>query len=269
MSMRRSNKPEWLMDAETCIGIGLGSTSCSEHEHGTTGLNFAFGLNEALDGLPRRTMTLLPKGMSLIEFKTRKDTRMKRPSVPGLALIYDEPYFSSEPAHHLKDELAYFGESKLAAAWNDRSFGITAYTEEDRIRLKVLWDAFHRNDVAFWTNVGVFHSGTGLTFAVPSLVPEVHKTTMLEGDLDIKRLLEASKATGVEALLKQAGKRWMGLAPKWSKELKSTKDGIVRTEFEVLYWLDPWGSDNAKFGYFTVEDLRLWAKNEGPVLKNG
>lgn len=257
------------MDGEICIGIGLGSASCSEHEHGTSGLNSVFGLNDTLDGLPRRTMTLLPKGMNLIEFKTQKNTRIKRPSVSGLAIIYEEPYFSSEPARHLKNELDYFGESKLAAAWNDRSFGIAAYTEEDRSRLKMLWDAFHRDDVAFWTNVGVFHSGTGLTFAVLSLVPEVHKNTMLEGDLDIKRLLEASKATGIEPLLKQAGKRWMGLAPKWSKDLKSTKDGEVKTAFEVLYWLNPWDSDKAKYGYFTVEDLQLWAKNEGPVLKHG
>lgn len=256
-------------DGGSCIGIGLASSPWAEHEFGTGTLNMLFGLNGELDGLPRRTMTVLPKGLNLIEFKTRAEKRMKRPSVKGLALIFSEPHFRAEPKDELKEELNYYGESKMAAAWDEKSFGITAYTEEDKAKLRALWDAFHRNDVAFWINIGVFHSGTGLTFAIPSLVPQRLKDEMLENDLDIARLKQSAEATGVTELLKTAGKRWMALSPKWAKELKDVGKGKITTAYDVMYWLNPWNGDKDNYGWFTVEDLQLWAKNEGPVPKHG
>lgn len=267
--MRRSYRPEWLMDGETFLGVGLGSDACAEHEWGTKVLRAHFGLDESLDGLPRRTITLLPRGLELIEFKTEANSRMKRKALKALAIFYKEPSdYGEKPLFTLKEgELRYYGEDKMSAAWDEKSFGLVAYTEEDQKKLKLLWEAFQRKDVAFWPNVGVFHSGTGLTFAIPSLVPQKHKAEMLEGDLDHKRLKAKSEATGIDSLLTKAGKRWFALSPKWSKELKDVGRGEIKTEHEVLYWLNPMEQDRYNSGWFTVEDLLLWAKNEGPVIK--
>src|SRR3954469_15041703 len=105
MSIRRTRQPEWLVEGGGCIGIGLGSSSWAEHEFGISELNFAFGLTETLDGLPRRTITTLPKGLNRIEFKARKDTRMKRPSVQRLAIFFSDPYVGSSFEYVSKDEL--------------------------------------------------------------------------------------------------------------------------------------------------------------------
>jgi hypothetical protein len=269
MSMRRSNKPEWMLEGEVLVGVGLGSDCCSEHEWGTKELQDHFGLDAALDGLPRRTVTVTPSGLELLEFKTRANSARNQKASQALAIFYRYPSsYGQTPLETLqKGELQRHGEEGLSAAWDEKSFALVAYAEEDRKKLKQLWEAFQRKDIAFWPNVGVFHTGTGLTFAIPSLVSQANKELMLEGDLDYKLLLKKSEAIGIETLLKEAGKRWYALSPKWSKELKSTKDGEVKTTHEVLYWLNPMEQSQYNSGWYTVEDLKLWAKNEGPVVK--
>lgn len=267
--MRRSNKPEWLLEGGTLLGIGLGSDFCAEHEWGTKELQERFGLDASLDGLSRRTVTVLPSGLELLEFKTRANSARNQKASQALAIFYRFPSsYGQTPLETLqRGELQRHGEEPLSAAWDEKSFAIIAYAEEDQQKLKQLWEAFQRKDVAFWPNIGVFHTGTGLTFVVSSRVPQKHKDAMLEGDLDHKRLLKESDATGIELLLKAAGKRWYALSPKWSKELKSTKDGEVKTVHEVLYWLNPMEQHQYNSGWYTVEDLKLWAKNEGPIVK--
>jgi len=269
MSMRRSYNAEWLLEGDALIGVGLGSDFCAEHEWGTKELQDYFGLDAALDGLPRRTVTDVPSGLELFEFKTRANSARNQKAFQALAIFYRYPSsYGKNPLEILqKGELQRHGKEGLSAAWDEKSFALIAYAEEDRKKLKQLWEAFQRKDIAFWPNIGVFHTGTGLTFVMPSLVPQKHKDAMLESDLDYKLLLKKSEALGIETLLKEAGKRWFSLTPKWSKDLKSTKDGEVKTAYEVLYWLNPMEQQRYNSGWYTIEDLKLWAKNEGPVVR--
>ena len=75
-------------------------------------------------------------------------------------------------------------------------------------------------------------------------------------DEDYFRLITVASETGIYKILKDAGKRFFALSPKWKDDNKE----------EVVFWLNPIEQHIYNYGWFTVEDLKLWAKNEGPVM---
>jgi hypothetical protein len=178
-----------------------------------------------------------------------------------------ESYYR-QPEDWVKDQELYrYDEKKgLCCAWDQKSFGIVAYEEKDKKNLRLLWDAFQRKDIAFWANVGVFHMGGGLILCITSKIPEKDVKQQLADDLDHKELLKQSKETGIEEELKAAGKRWYALSPRWSKTLKSTVNGEIKTKYPVVYWLNPQDQHIYNHGWWTVEVLKEWAQNKGPVM---
>lgn len=39
------------------------------------------------------------------------------------------------------------------------------------------------------------------------------------------------------------------------------------TKYAIVFWLNPWEQRIHHSGWFTVEELELWAENKGPVMK--
>lgn len=288
--MRRTNEPKWVMSVpegdggeggEVFHGLALGSDFCAEHEWGTRALRGAFGLDESKDGLERRTVGRVPEGFFYVEAKTH--------SVLGYTSQgwqSPEAYFAREVKSgvlHQPDrwvpgakpgEKGRFEKGTLACAWDEKSFGIAAWGTKrgpERSRLRLLNDAFRRLDVAFWSNVGPFHLGGGLIFAVASKVPEESRTKILAADLDAKALKEAAAALGVEQMLRDARRQWYALSPAWASSFKEVirEQGTepVKTEHPVLFWLNPMDQRAFNFGWFTVEQLGEWAVGKGPVMK--
>lgn len=62
-------------------------------------------------------------------------------------------------------------------------------------------------------------------------------------------------ATGVEAKLKAAGKRWYALSP------RRFDDG------RLMAWLNPMEQHEYNYGWFSIADLEMWAQGKGPVIK--
>lgn len=272
--MRRTNEPKWVLGEDGgLLGLAMGSDFCSEHEWGTARLRESFGLpGDEVDGLERRRVRLIPEQFFFVEAKTHT------------VLGFNPEVYNDTPAGYFAREVKtgslhppgkWLGERpELACAWDEKRFGAAAWGTKkgpDRSRLRSLYDAFRRLDVAFWANVGPFHLGTGLTFVIASKVPKQHSDAMLEADLDRKRLLTAASETGIERELQEAGLRWYALSPKWSKELKSViRDGgteVVETQYPVMFWLNPMEQQKHNHGWFTVEQLREWVSGRGPVPK--
>ena len=79
----------------------------------------------------------------------------------------------------------------------------------------------------------------------------------------------SAAATGIEEVLKKAGKRYYALSPRWAASIKGTKNGEVETKYGVVFWLNPCDQYKNNYGHFTVEELQQWAKGEGPIPKKG
>jgi len=260
--LRRGNEPKWIyLPNGDLAGVSLSSDFCAEHEWGVDGLRRLLGCDSSLDGVERRQIRTLPVSLRLHSGiqKHPSDRRKKGAEYDSLFLSPVESYYRSLDDWMDSSDLRVYGDKTLAAAWDQETFGIAAYGEKDKKNLKTLWDAFQAKDIAFWPNIGVFHMGAGLIFCIASKIPENDLKQMLTDDLDHKELIKNSEAIGLEKELKAAGKAWYALSPKWAKETKH------KTAFPVVYWLNPQQQDRTNYGMFTVEDLRLWAQDKGPI----
>lgn len=268
--MRRGREPKWVyLDNGDLAGIAMGSDFCSEHEWGVKHMRYLFGCDEEKDGIERRQVTKIPKDLHWYTGTSEhpNDKRRKGAAYDAIFLSPTESYYR-QPKDWVNDRELYRYDEKtgLCCAWDEKTFGIVAYGEKDKKNLALLWDAFQRKDVAFYPQVGVFHLGGGLIFCIISKVPKKDVDAMLEQDLDYKKLLEAAKATGIEEELTKAGKGWYALSPKWSKEIRSTVNGEVKTAYPVIFWLNPRDQDRHNFGWWTVEILKEWAQDKGPIM---
>ena len=89
-------------------------------------------------------------------------------------------------------------------------------------------------------------------------IPKEIVDKVMEEDIDYQKLQKvAFKKTKIEKILKKAGKDYYALVPRWDNEEKT----------EVKYWLNPRDQENVNYGWFSLEDLKLWAKNKGPIPK--
>ena len=60
----------------------------------------------------------------------------------------------------------------------------------------------------------------------------------------------------IEQELRKAGKRWFSIGSRVIQD----EDGTLRT------WLNPMDQNKYNCGWFTFDDLRAWARDEGPVI---
>jgi hypothetical protein len=67
--------------------------------------------------------------------------------------------------------------------------------------------------------------------------------------------------------LTKAKKKWFALSPKWSGEIKSTVNGEINTQFDVIFWLNPMDQHTNNAGWWTVEQLMQWGEGKGPVVE--
>jgi len=254
--MRRAHDANLIEGA----AINLGSDSCAEHEWGIKKTLENFGITaptSLLYGIACRTARTVPT-VFLLE------------GTDKTALVYDG-YLSFQVERHqakvgwkdLSNELKGDG-PKLITAWDEDSFGIVAFKDQERAFLRELHQAILNMDVAIWLGGGGVFKNAGLCLGIVSKLPEEGKKVMAESDLDRMNLHETAAKTGVEERLRKAGLRWFALSPRWtfSKEKE-------RTEHPVVFWLNPIEQDVYNYGWFTVEELDMWVQGIGPIPKKG
>lgn len=261
--MRRSREAKVLLQDGKLYGFNLGADFTSEHEWGVDKLKRAFGVSNTKNkifggvkqilGVDARTITKLPTDML---------------HYGGITIDKKEYYFficCDSYFSNIKEitvdmlkgfEIYPFKEDvHIFTAWDEDSFGILV-DDTYKKELSDLYEAFNRKDIVIGIGKsGAFNNG-GLTFLVRSLIPESTVQGFYESDLDVINLKKAAEKTGIEKILKEAGKKYYALSPSW-------KD---KTKTEVIFWLNPVEQNIYNFGWFDVEKLKQWANNEGPVI---
>lgn len=254
--MRRGNDNGILKDTSgKIVGINLGADYTSEHEWGIDDLKKAFGITGKGYGIERRTVNQVPSNMTFIDDK--KQT----------VLLVVNIYGTAKPnLNHFDIGRTTYNEGKLLTAWDSKTFGINAETESDREAVREIHTAIKNNDLAIWLGGGGVFQNAGLVLAIVSRIPDEGKKTLYDADIDAEKLKNAALKTGIAAKLEKAGCRSFALSPKWAGEIKSTVNGKVKTKHEVIFWLNPYDQQNHEYGWYTVEDLELWAQGKGPVI---
>lgn len=265
--MRRAyNYTMWILnDDREVIGLALGADTTSEHSVGYDELMTSLGIQKEFQhGLADRKAKRTPPAFWYREYELPDGTPAAillvgdiRGDIDKLDPLKLPPILAQEVDFRTYEHQPKRG--NLVCAWDSRGFCINVKTDEQVDRLRQFHQAIAENDIAIGTdliNKDDYPRAGGLILVRPSMLhPQVVKD-VYEKDQKGVRLKIAAQATGIHQELLDAGKRWFALSPRWKDEQES----------EVLFWLNPYNQKDYKSGLYSVDELRLWAKDEGPII---
>ena len=264
------------------LGISLGYDHCAEHEWGIKELMNSFGLPEdpKIFGVEKRAITKsgepdLQYFKGIIKDKKRHDILIFSDSYSWMdnekekeKSVRDNAK-SSVPWYYLNDEKRE-EEDRIGCAWDQKSFAIVAQSPENKKRLGEIYEAFLDKDIILGLNGSSNpFAGEGLTFMIKSRFPQEAATRVYEVDKAQYELKEDFRKSGIENKIIKAFKKskssyhpFFALSPR-----RLDKEGMKKhnTKYPFWCWLNPSDQQNNNSGMFTVEQLELWIKGEGPI----
>lgn len=265
----------WLVSETGQIyGFALGFDFCAEHEYGAPAIKEALGI--ARDGIPigieDRTMTRVPEELAFVEYVHKsRDGRVKR-TMPAALLVLKKYRTQQEMSGNIAEtigacdvafqvdftEKVYYKPEKhdIKVAWSAHSgFAIHVRGEDNVRKLKELHDAFHAQDISLADPQIDGFKRNPLCFVINSRFPEAIKAEVRQRDLDYLELQNAAAKTGVKEMLANAGKRYYALEADW----------LDKSKQEVVFFLNPFEQQKYDSGWYSVEELEAWAREEGPI----
>lgn len=278
----------FIMEGDTLVGINLGWDFAAEHEMGIRGIRARLGMydpdekippavlhraaaavpqfaryfsneNPMCFGLPRRIITRVPDCLQFFELTHVEKRGRARRKVKGYALIMDYFFFTdAQSTSHLPSGLHFpppDDPNGIVTAWDNSSFGVVV-REEHKDKLAEIYQAFQRLDICVFLGAAGPFSNGGLRIVIASRLPAEVPEMWYRKDESTYRLRKAVEATGIEEYLRQKGKRYYALRPRWRNE----------EETEFWFWLNPMDQYRYKAGWYTLEELRLWGEDKGPVV---
>lgn len=270
----------WHLDQHgEVIGFSLHGDACTEHEVGISEFKEELGLPKAFEnGLADRVNTRIPASF---RFETYDD----HGEPAALLLISSHARFNEgEPAtpHYMASETSFrtgFGgrgsereqqearhRERFAGAWDSSGFLLRVKGKGYVDRLAKMAKALETHDLALGGYLiedkrdrkpGEAPVG-GLTLVRASRVnPELAEKLLAKDQSDARLRAAANEVLpGLTSTLKASGKLWFALTPRWKDD----------TERELTFWLNPYEQSDHHAGFFTEDELRAWARNEGPVM---
>ena len=234
-------------DAKKPIGVIIGHDFCCEHECGIRPLLDMFGVtfNPKAIGVKARKITRVPPGLQWI----RKGIRagILQPTPFSVAYEGDKCEENAWKNHH------DYGPGGLYSSWDEKSFMLTSDKANEIAALREIFDAFQGCDIVITTLAGGFGTNPFLGIA-SALIPDIIKTWE-DHDLHHIKVQVAFKKTGIEKVLTKAKRGYFSLVP------KQDRGG------PLMFWLNPFEQEIYNSGYFTLQDLKDWAKGRGKVIK--
>ncbi len=149
----------------------------------------------------------------------------------------------------------------LVGAWDNKSFLVLARSDKAKASLRDLYDSVMELDAMFTMPMG-FLQTRGLCVIRASDFPVEAAKKLLVDDMDTFIGEKAFHETGIEAVLKTKGKRWFSLGSRFGEGQRQQPMNTWKC------WLNPREQDIHNYGYFTIEELRLWGDDKGPVMKS-
>lgn len=145
----------------------------------------------------------------------------------------------------------------LGTAWDENSFGIYVKDKNGKKLLKELYKSILDGDIAIWLGGGGVFQNAGLNIGLVDRLPEEGLQTLFDADKKNYETKVAGEKTGIYKVLEKSEKRYYACSPCFQE------DG------SVMFWLNPHEQQKYNSGWFTVEQLKQWANDKGPIIKVG
>jgi hypothetical protein len=142
----------------------------------------------------------------------------------------------------------------LRTAWSEDDFAAVSSEENEQADLRTIFIEIHKLNavICFGSSNGPFEN-PGLIIAIADRIPMLAVENWYKFDKDQHEIKQVVLASGIETQLATAGKRYYALSP------RRQDDGSLK------FWLNPQDQHLNNSGWFTLEQLRLWAVDEGPI----
>lgn len=276
--MRKANNDVgWLLtDDRQLLGFSLGFDFCYEHEGGVPYIRDHLGIpqKDIPVGVSDRTMTSVPKHLSFVKYDLKSEDKRSRKTWPAALLHlcsasewHQLPVggdlrakelnlsFVLDPVKHK----TYYDPVRhdLVCAWGATDgFAIHVRGAENVERLEKLFLAMGQCKVSLAEPSASGFSRKAMSLVLIEAVTPELASHVKNQDEAFKRLHDAASASGVEAALNAAGKEYYALSPRWREGEGS----------ELLFFLNPRHQTKFAYGWYSVEDLMAWTKDEGPIV---
>jgi hypothetical protein len=247
--MRQGRDNEILMVDGKLIGVNLGADHTAEHEWGIKDICQYYCIDDSAMGLGKRIITNGPGTINGGYFRFVEDEPInKKGKWSGMYLDrYSKEFYVGNYV---------YANSDFVTCWDSKSFAAISTDKTKVSQLKEIFEAFKSNDIAIWLGGGGVFKNAGLCIGIASRIPKQATDAWLAKDQEALELKELMHQSGIEEHLKNAGKAWFALSPSFNKDR------------ELIIWLNPMGQDRYNSMWCTVEDLKQWAEDKGPVMKS-
>ncbi len=270
----------WLVDETTgqTFGFSLGFDFCGEHEFGARYIKAALGIaqKDIPIGVEDRTATQVPSNLAFVTYEHRSRDKRYKKSMPAALLLCTSECRSLD-SYADETELAkalgvsfdvdFQADKKwyeparhdIVSTWSaNNGFAVHVRGEQNVQRLAELHEAFKRCAVSVADATIMGFKRKALSLVMNERLDEEVKTQVREQDEAFLRLHQTADASGIEQTLTDAGKKWYALSPAWRDEEGS----------DLLFFLNPSEQKAYAHGWFTLDELKQWADNRGPVVDN-
>jgi hypothetical protein len=260
MGVRASRGGFWIFDDQKLIGINLGVDFCAEHEWGIDGLNCAFGIDlkdESKVGVALRTATQVPPLVEIVDLKSASYLVVSSGRFsPAVSYLISEVLVGKDHANEGQKEKR--NGSHFTSGWSENSFVIGSGLKEGKGYLKEIKEAIlNKNVCVFLADRKNPFGRSGLTICIADRIPAEGRSIMEESDLNQRAIEKAVQTSGIREYLAEKGKKYFALSPRWANDEKS----------ELTFFLNPCDQESNDFGWFSVQELREWGENRGPIPK--
>lgn len=279
--MRRAYQDAgWLVDQSTnqCFGFSLGFDFCGEHEFGARYIKSALGITQKdiPVGVEDRTATQVPGNLAFVTYDHRSRDKRYKKTMPAAMLLctsecrsLDSYADATELAKALwvSFDVDFATDKKwyepqrhdIVSTWSaNNGFALHVRGEENVQRLQELHDAMQRCAVSVADASIMGFKRKALSLVMNERLADEVKAEVRAQDEAFLRLHQTAEATGIEQTLEAAGKKWYALSPTWRDQEGS----------ELLFFLNPCEQKAYAHGWFTLDELKQWADNRGPVVDN-
>lgn len=240
-------------------GVNFGYDHCYEHESGIAGIREAFGIktytgNSTLNAVKKMIGVLKPTFGIDARRITKKPEMLQYKQKGSFFCIYysttkltDEVF--EDGIRSLSWEMSKPSGKDLICYWGVNDFMLLT---TDHLKYQDLKTGFFKMNIAMFT-VG----NNGFVICLPDKLDDKTKDDMFASDSNAWELRIRLEESGITKELKSAKKEFHELRPEWKNP--ATK--------EFWFWLMPVDQVKYNHGRFTLEELKEWTKEKGPIIK--
>ena len=258
--MRETYNSKMLFnDDGSFIGFDLGADYCAEHEWGIKGIHKGLGHMLDIMGIERFMNTKVPSSENLFV------AEFQRKGKKYIGMCYDSRGWYGKPEVKHIMAMPYGDEREIFAQWDSNGFAVTVAIKYKN-HLQTIIKAIELQDLAVYVGASSNPYGRGgLQLLIASAQDKKFLKEMENKHKDEALLAKADAKAGVKIMLKNAGKRYCSLSPAWYSPSFKPNNRTLRTRYPVIYFLNPSMGDG-KCGWYTVEELKAWAKGKKSIV---